>query len=220
MAVVVDGKTFADVIRAAGLAPAAERPSMLDLARAEAAKGAASAARSARGRKARATGAEFEAEIMAGQLGPDGRPILRLVQLPGGGQFRGGRFVPVKSPFDFVGGFVRGPGLFFDAKAVDAASNRTGLEVHNPKIVKPQQIEALATLAAVGHLAGVLVRCGPLADYRWMPGLRLHDVRTIKWADARWVVLGPIAPGAPVPFAALLSWYARLRVAGGGGDFA
>ena len=164
------------------------------------AKGTRTSGRSVGGHKARRAGDSFESEVILSQSDAAGR-VCKLERVPNGGKTiidrRTGQkeVVRQKSPFDYAGAFapgsgVPGVGLFFDAKSLSSGS---GLAIGNPKIVKPQQKQELAELAAAGAVAGILVRCGPRNDYRWLPGpALLRRERVVRWDDPAWVVLGPI----------------------------
>jgi len=152
-----------------------------------------------RGRNAFAAGAGLEVDVLAAQSDSRG-PVVLLFQIPNGGRVinrpdkdgeKEREFIQTKSPFDFAGVvYGRGVGIFFDAKNVAKDAHRNGLEVHLPRIVKPQQKEHLSRLGNAGAIAGILVHCGPRGDFRWLPHYALYHTESVKWDNPAWFVLG------------------------------
>lgn len=164
------------------------------------APGSAGGGRRRGGRRAQRGGEDLEARIVAA-CGPGG--AIELEPLPkSGARFTGGgqaHALPIAC--DFVG-CVRGSGraINFDAKRVGAAV--AGLRIADPKILKPHQAKYLARMDRAGAIAGVLVECERLGDYRWLDGRHLLGECSVRWEDPRWLVLGPSS--APVSFEVLL----------------
>lgn len=161
-----------------------------------------SGARRRGGRKANAAGDSLEAQIDAAAARGD-CPIA-LSPLPKCGARFVGRGKAKAEPIDCDRhGCVCGSGraVFMDAKAV--GTEVASMRIRDPKIVKPHQAKFLRRMAAAGAVAGLLVRCERMGDYRWLDGLHLDGGGAVGWEDPRWVVLGPTS--RPLSLARLVS---------------
>ncbi len=112
--------------------------------------------------------------------------------------------VEEKSPFDFAGAvWGSAVGIFIDAKSQN--ETQASFPANDPKNVKPHQIKALLALESAGSIAGFLVRCGRMRDYRWLWASQAFNRRkAIQWDDPAWDVLGPIRLGYGVPMRKLV----------------
>ena len=157
-------------------------------------------ARRAGGLRAKRAGGEFEKLILASRC--YGVTLHRIENFAK--RIGGGKMVEIKSPYDFAG-VISGTGIFFDAKTVQ---DGTGFRVHDQKIVKLHQLDALRSLQINGAIAGFMVRCGRMRDYRFLPALEAMSLaqrgESAKWNNPAWFILGPI--GEPVPLQRLLRW--------------
>jgi hypothetical protein len=151
------------------------------------------AARVIGGKRASRAGDHFERAILAGVRDEAGE-FMELAALPKcGAKFTGPRtahHLPIAC--DFVGSVVgAGVGVFFDAKS---SGEEYGIDLANEKILKGHQATFLHRQASAGAIAGILVECRHLGDYRWLHGTHLGPGRAYTaWHDERWLILGEVA---------------------------
>lgn len=148
-----------------------------------------SAGRMRGGRRSRAAGQAFENEVMRAAI--EQREVVRLAALPGcGARFvNARRAIPLPMPCDVVGCLLpAGRSIVFDAKNI---SNKTGISLADPKIVKPHQAEFLYDMAMAGAVAGLLVKCP--AGILWLSGVHLGPGRRrMRWDAEEWVRMAMI----------------------------
>lgn len=154
------------------------------------------------GADAKRIGREFEHLILASQRDAQGQfcELVRIgnfaKRIPTRGYF-GTKLIEEKSPFDFAGCVTGGQAIFFDAKA--SGKKNASFRANNPLLVKPHQIAALCRLHEAGAIAGFLVRCERMKDYRWLNPHHAKALKPIRWESPDWFVLGPIAgPWVPL----------------------
>lgn len=167
------------------------------------------------GLTARAAGKSFEQLILASQRDGDGQ-VCQLVQIKNFAKYipnddkRPGaprvKLIQEKSPFDFCGSVCGSAvGIFIDAKSLD---DKPSFPICDPKIVKPHQINVLARLESTGAIAGFLVRCGRMNDYRWLFASAAVNALVVRkpldWDAPAWDVLGEIRWGYGVPLRKLV----------------
>lgn len=153
------------------------------------------------GADAKRTGKAFEGNIFDSQHDAKG-PVCKLMRIGNFAKRIGdGKMIEEKSPFDFAGCTMGGKGIFIDAKS--CGSQLASLAVNNAQVVKPHQIAALCRLHEAGAIAGFLVRCERMSDYRWLNPHHAKALKPIRWDDPCWFVLGPIA-GPYVPLRRLV----------------
>jgi penicillin-binding protein-related factor A (putative recombinase) len=128
-------------------------------------------------------GRRTESAILAGANDAQGK-VLALFQIPSGvrygkseGPGKGPRVIRVKTPFDFGGGFINGPGFFTDAKHMGL--KQAGFPVSDRKVCEPHQIAHLAFLADAGHVAGFTIESQRAGRFYWL------DARDAAVAQAR-----------------------------------
>jgi hypothetical protein len=142
------------------------------------------------GKAASRAGDYFERAILAGVRDEAGE-FMQLAALPKcGARFTGpGKAHPLPIACDFIGSVVgAGIGVFFDAKSSD---DEYGFNLANDKLLKDHQAKYLHRQARAGAIAGILVECRHLGDYRWLHGTHLGPGRAYTaWKDERWLILG------------------------------
>ncbi len=115
--------------------------------------------------------------------------------------------VQVASPWDFSGSVCgSGRGVFLDAK--NLGDGYASFPVNNDAVVKLHQISALLKQEEAGAIAGFLVRCIRMNDYRFCWASQAYTWREkgvpLQWRDEAWDVLGPVREGYGVPLRKLL----------------
>ncbi len=132
-----------------------------------------------------------------------GRGLERIIITSAGGRvlldhhgqqarrIEGNRLIAQRGPVDFSGTVV-GCGRSFrcDAKVCSLpASFPVGDDTHFPA----HQRFNLISHGEVGAIAGLLVESTAREAYFWLDWTHLKDlaVRSMKWVDSRWVILGP-----------------------------
>jgi hypothetical protein len=152
---------------------------------------AALANRIAGGRRANRTGDSFEKVIFRSVEDSAGK-VIELEDLPKCGARFTGKNTAHHLPIccDFIGAVIGpGDGIFFDAKSVGPEAY--GIALNDEKIVKDHQAAFLHRMAGAGAIAGILVECRKLGDYRWLDGRHLgRDRAYTAWHDDRWIILG------------------------------
>lgn len=142
------------------------------------------------GARAQRSGSNFELAIMGSAAVS---PHVILYALPKcGARFTGPREShALPMPCDFIGA-VKGTGraIVFDAKS---CNDVYGIDLANPKIVKPHQARFLLNMDECNAVAGLLVECKRRMEYRWLPGSYLVAARTfMAWHSPAWLILGPV----------------------------
>lgn len=113
-------------------------------------------------------GANFQKVIVASATVASGVRIRELP--PCGARFIKGGSILQEIPCDFIGVVAGGGrGLFFDAKSTEG----DGLDVYNPKIIKPHQEQFLMTMRDAGAIAGFLVEWQAREMYLWLDARNL-----------------------------------------------
>ena len=165
------------------------------------------------GRAAKRAGQSFEQLVLSSGHDADGA-VMELVAVKnfarrivftrkdGTKEFK---LIEERSPFDAVGViYESAQAVAFDCKRIDAAS----FPVHHPNMVKPHQIKELMRLERAGAVAGFLVYCLRLGDYRWLGGTAAWRaslrMKPLQWDDPSWVVFGKAVEGRAVPLRSLL----------------
>ena len=162
---------------------------------------------------ARKSGKDFENLVFSSQLDGQGRCCTlmkiknyakRIPADPGWTKRTGERFrlVEEKSPCDLAGVSMSGRAIFIDCKSLEDAAS---FSVNQPSIVKPHQIKELAALEDGGAIAGFLVRCGRIQDYRFLwASNAIGKKKPLQWDNACWDIIGPIKDGYGVPLRKLI----------------
>ncbi len=178
------------------------------------------------GAEAKRAGKEFEALILASQNDGQG-PVMKLEQIhnfarptcrnenrfnPKLKRMESAKvftYVQVSSPWDFSGSvWGSGRGVFLDAK--NLGDGYASFPVNNDAIVKEHQILAMLKQEDAGAIAGFLVRCIRMNDFRFCWASQAYTWREkglpLQWREPGvWDVLGEIKEGFGVPLRKLLT---------------